>query len=96
MPAELLYRQAADGSWHFLSAAETRALFAVDGMPRLQPGIVYCNTGQYAAGAWYVLERILGVKGVRMFPGGHMGLTPMTLPTIVDWLVRQLRQRGST
>ena len=25
-------------------------------------------------------------KAVRMFPGGHMGLTPQTLPTIVDWL----------
>jgi hypothetical protein len=35
-------------------------------------------------------------KSVRMFPGGHMGLTPTTLPTIVDWLVRQLRQRGNT
>lgn len=35
-------------------------------------------------------------KSVRMFPGGHMGLTPMTLPTIVDWLERQLRQRGNT
>lgn len=34
-------------------------------------------------------------KSVRMFPGGHMGLTPMTLPTIVDWLARQLRQRGT-
>jgi esterase FrsA len=29
-------------------------------------------------------------KAVRMFPGGHMGLTPQTLPTIVDWLARQL------
>lgn len=34
-------------------------------------------------------------KSVRMFPGGHMGLTPMTLPTIVDWLARQLRPRGT-
>lgn len=29
-------------------------------------------------------------KAVRLFPGGHMGLTPQTLPTIVDWLVRQV------
>lgn len=29
-------------------------------------------------------------KSVRMFPGGHMGLTPQTLPTIVDWLARHL------
>jgi surfactin synthase thioesterase subunit len=30
-------------------------------------------------------------KAVRMFPGGHMGLTPQTLPTIVNWLDRQLQ-----
>lgn len=33
-------------------------------------------------------------KVVRMFPGGHMGLTPQTLPTIVDWLVRQVSGQG--
>ena len=30
-------------------------------------------------------------KSVRLFPGGHMGLTPQTLPTIIDWLVRRTR-----
>lgn len=30
-------------------------------------------------------------KTVRLFPGGHMGLTPQTLPTIVHWLTKQLR-----
>jgi esterase FrsA len=29
-------------------------------------------------------------KSVRLFPGGHMGLTPDTLPTIVGWLDREL------
>jgi acetyl esterase/lipase len=29
-------------------------------------------------------------KCVRLFPGGHMGLTPQTLPTIVEWLVQQV------
>lgn len=33
-------------------------------------------------------------KTVRMFPGGHMGLTPQTLPTIVDWLVLQVKGQG--
>ncbi len=33
-------------------------------------------------------------KTVRLFPGGHMGLTPKTLPTIVDWLVRQVAGQG--
>lgn len=32
-------------------------------------------------------------KCVRLFPGGHMGLTPQTLPTIVDWLVSQTRSQ---
>jgi hypothetical protein len=33
-------------------------------------------------------------KSVRMFPGGHMGLTPQTLPTIVNWLARQVAGEG--
>lgn len=33
-------------------------------------------------------------KSVRLFPGGHMGLTPQTLPTIVEWLARQVTGRG--
>jgi esterase FrsA len=30
-------------------------------------------------------------KSVRLFPGGHMGITPQTLPTIVAWLAERLR-----
>lgn len=33
-------------------------------------------------------------KHVRLFPGGHMGLTPQTLPTIVNWLARQVHAEG--
>jgi pimeloyl-ACP methyl ester carboxylesterase len=29
-------------------------------------------------------------KAARVFPGGHMGQTPQTLPTIVRWLAREL------
>ncbi|MES3150809.1 alpha/beta hydrolase family protein [Sphingomonas faeni] len=29
-------------------------------------------------------------KAVRMFPGGHMGITPQTMPTIIDWLVERV------
>lgn len=29
-------------------------------------------------------------KAVRMFPGGHMGITPTTLPTVIDWLCAKL------
>lgn len=33
-------------------------------------------------------------KTVRLFPGGHMGLTPQTLPTIVSWLCKQVHAEG--
>lgn len=29
-------------------------------------------------------------KSIRLFPGGHMGQTPSTLPTIVKWLVERI------
>lgn len=34
-------------------------------------------------------------KSVRLFPGGHMGHTPRTLPTIVEWIVARLNDRAS-
>ena len=33
-------------------------------------------------------------KAVRMFPGGHMGITPQTVPLIVDWLCRLTKERA--
>lgn len=32
-------------------------------------------------------------KAVRLFPGGHMGNTPQTLPTIVQWLSAHVKNR---
>lgn len=34
-------------------------------------------------------------KSMRLFPGGHMGHTPRTLPTIVDWLIERVTAVGS-
>ena len=34
-------------------------------------------------------------KAVRMFPGGHMGLTPKTLPTIIDWVCTRAKEEAS-
>jgi surfactin synthase thioesterase subunit len=33
-------------------------------------------------------------KAVRLFPGGHMGNTPQTLPTIVQWLSAHVKNRA--
>lgn len=80
LPAELLYRAAADGSWHFLAPAQYRAVLALDGIRLPARGIVYCNTGQYAAGAWFVVDRILGRHGLREYPGGMNEWLALGLP----------------
>lgn len=82
LPAELLYRNAGDGSWRFLSAHVYRKVLAGGGVRRLSPGIVYCNTGQYAAGAWFVIDRIMGVKNLREYPGGMNEWVQRGLPIV--------------
>ena len=82
LPAELLYRRGADGAWHFLSAAQYRAVFALDRVRVPAHPIVYCNTGQYAAGAWFVLDRILQRHGVREYPGGINEWVARGLPVV--------------
>jgi fermentation-respiration switch protein FrsA (DUF1100 family) len=39
---------------------------------------------------YYLLLEHGSPKTVRLFPGGHMGMTPKTLPTIADWMSDQL------
>lgn len=39
----------------------------------------------------YLMLQHGGPKTARVFPGGHMGRTPQTLPTAVGWLKQQLR-----
>lgn len=82
LPAELFYRNADDGSWRFLSAHVYRKVLAGAGVHRLAPGIIYCNTGQYAAGAWFVVDRILGKKGLREYPGGMNEWVQRELPIV--------------
>ena len=39
----------------------------------------------------YILLEYGSPKSARIFPGGHMGQTPQTFPTIVNWLKNELR-----
>ena len=38
----------------------------------------------------YILLEYGAPKSARVFPGGHMGQTPQTFPTIVNWLKNEL------
>ncbi len=40
----------------------------------------------------YLLLEYGTPKSARVFPGGHMGQTPQTFPTIVNWLKNELRE----
>lgn len=82
LPAELLYSQAADGSWRFLKAAQYKKVLALGGVRQVAPAIIYCNTGQYASGAWFVLDRIMGLKGLREYQGGMNEWVNRKLPVV--------------
>ncbi|WP_407275936.1 sulfurtransferase [Halothiobacillus sp. DCM-1] len=69
LPAEALYFRASDGAWYFMNAANNARVLAVLQLQPAANAIVYCNTGQYAAGAWFILHEILGMTGVREYPG---------------------------
>lgn len=69
LPPAALYRQDADGSWHFLSAKEYAKALHELGLEKTNSAIVYCNTGQYAAGAWFILNRIMNEPQVREYAG---------------------------
>ena len=83
MPAEALYFRAPDGAWRFMNAENNAQVLRVLHVTPAADAIVYCNTGQYAAGAWFVLHEILGLRGVREYPG-----------SLYDWLEHGLPVSG--
>jgi hypothetical protein len=48
------------------------------------------NDTQVPIQDFYLLMEQGDPKSVRLFPGGHMGQTPSTLPTIIRWLALHL------
>ena len=54
------------------------------------------NDLQTPIGDLYILLEYGTPKSARVFPGGHMGQTPQTFPTIVDWLKTNCREPSAT
>lgn len=69
LPPAALYRQDTNGAWHFLTAKEYATALHELGLQKTDSAIVYCNTGQYAAGAWFILNRIMDEPQVREYAG---------------------------
>jgi len=82
LPAEALYFRAEDGSWRYMNAEHYHAAIQALHLGKVSPSIVYCNTGQYAAGAWYILNRIMGLHSVREYAGSIYTWEEKGLPVV--------------
>ena len=80
LPPSALYRVADDGSARFLTMAQYRALIPLFSLPSKGAMIVYCNTGQYAASVWFIMNRLLGNDQVRVYPGSINEWTHLNEP----------------
>jgi thiosulfate/3-mercaptopyruvate sulfurtransferase len=85
IPPDVLYRTASDGSALGLSPAQYRSILKLMSVSVQRPMIIYCNTGQYAASVWFILDRLLGDSAVRVYPGSinewsHLGEPMVSLP----------------
>jgi thiosulfate/3-mercaptopyruvate sulfurtransferase len=66
----------------YLDGKQLRAVFALQGIDADKPSISYCNTGQYAAGAWFAAHEILGQKGARLYAGSMSEWTHLNHPVV--------------
>lgn len=67
---------------YFLSAAEYREILPQLGINESAPTIVYCNTGIYSSGAWFVMHEVLGNPDVRLYVGSMQEWTLEGRPVV--------------
>lgn len=80
-----LYYQDNYGGWNFYDLAHYNQIFshyAMNNTSVTKPSIVFCNTGQYAAGAWFALSQIDQNKNIHVFPGGLHEWTFLNYPLV--------------
>ena len=71
-----------DGVSLFLSSRDYEWMFANYGISTHAPTITYCNTGQFAAGAWFVAREILGNRQARLYANSMNEWTRLGYPTV--------------
>lgn len=54
---------------YFRSRSELAQLISGLSLKQDRPLITYCNTGDWASGAWFVLHELLGIKDVALYDG---------------------------
>ncbi len=71
-----------DGVTLFLAERDYRWMFASYSISATAPTITYCNTGQFAAGAWFVAREILGNRNASMYANSMNEWTHLGNPTV--------------
>ncbi len=73
-----------DGSAFFIDGAEVDRLIEVAGLRKDEPAISFCNTGHWAATAWFALSEVAGVDDVSLYDGSMTEWTQDTARPIVQ------------
>ena len=68
LPPEALFRPS-QGAQYFLTRAQYMTLFKLAGLDPAAPSIAYCNSGNLASGAWFVMSEILGNTKASLYDG---------------------------
>lgn len=80
-PTDAITRQ--DGiAIYYLSKAGYAKVLRELGISTTKPTITYCNTGHYAAGAWFVMDEIVGAPHTRLYDGSMLEWTTEDHPVI--------------
>lgn len=53
----------------FLRISDSKSLFKQMGIDISKQSVTYCNSGQLAAGSWFVMSELMGNKNVKMYDG---------------------------
>lgn len=69
LPPELLSKPVAGGAVRLQSLATYRGLVAASGIDADKPAIAYCNSGHLAAGPWFVMSELMGMRNARLYDG---------------------------
>ncbi len=80
-PPETRVRRQGSGLQHLSSEQYATVLDAL-GIDPARPAIVYCNTGQLASGAWFVLSELMGNPDVRLYDGSILLWTRQGRPVV--------------
>lgn len=81
LPAEAVTR-AVGPSQQFLTDKQYAAILGQQQIDPAKPSISYCNTGHFAAGAWFITHEILGRKEARLYAGSMNEWTNLKNPVV--------------